>query len=276
MESLAAQASVSLAAADVFDQLQQERVRLDERRKHAEEASTRKSRFLAAVSHDIRTPANAISLLAELIQRTAQKPDSTDEIPELAKELHGSAVSMVNLISDVLDLTRLDAGRVDLQESEFDFTRWMAEECKKLTPLAEEKHLEFVCKGPDSPLCIRADRIKLSRVLTNLVGNAIKFTEQGKVEVLGDVAGGDGCIRISVKDTGMGIPLENQERIFDEFSQLKNPDRDKQKGTGLGLSISRRLMESMSGRLSVVSEPGQGSTFIATLPGKYVVKAGAS
>jgi len=241
----------------------------DLRRREAEEASQRKSRFLATVSHDIRSPANAISLLAELIFRTAKNPKDMAEIPELARELQRSSLSLVSLVSDVLDLNRLDAGGVELHESEFEMSQWLNEECRQLTPLAEQKNLNFKCQAAQ-PIKLRGDRIKMSRVLVNLVGNAIKFTDFGEVDVLGERLS-DGRPRITVRDTGIGIEPEHLSRIFDEFFQLKNRTRDRSRGSGLGLSISKRLVEVMGGQLDVSSAPGQGSTFSVTLPASLVV-----
>ena len=241
----------------------------DLRRREAEEASQRKSRFLATVSHDIRSPANAISLLAELIFRTAKNPKDTAEIPELARELQRSSLSLVNLVSDVLDLNRLDTGGVELHVSEFEMSQWLSDECRQLSPLAEQKNLNFKCQAAH-PIKLRGDRIKMSRVLVNLVGNAIKFTDSGQVDVLGERLS-DGRPRITVRDTGIGIEPEHLSRIFDEFFQLRNPVRDRARGSGLGLSISKRLVEVMGGQLDVSSSPGQGSTFSVTLPASLVV-----
>ena len=206
---------------------------LDARRREAEEASVRKTRFLAAVSHDIRTPANAISLLAELIRRTATNPAMAGEVPDLARELHGSAVSLVNLLSDVLDVARFDSDRIELQESEFPLAGLLAEESRRMLPLARDKGLELHFAAADESLWLRTDRIKLSRILGNLVGNAIKFTERGGVRV--DVArADDGGVRFRVTDTGIGIAPEHLRHIFDEFFQLRNPERDRNKGTRPG------------------------------------------
>jgi len=254
--------------------LQQANGELDRRRREAEAASIRKSRFLAAVSHDIRTPANAISLLAELIQRSSTHPEHVNDVPELAEELQRSSISLVGLISDVLDLTRLDAGRIDLHLSEFDLKQWMESECRLLEPMAAEKKLAFDCHGPDSPILLRTDRIKLARILTNLVGNAIKFTETGSVNVLAKILP-DGRPEVSVIDTGIGIAPEHLKAIFDEYSQLKNPERVRSKGSGLGLSISKRLIEAMGGEILVQSEPGKGSTFTFHLPAGSVVAVAA-
>ena len=126
---------------------------------------------------------------------------------------------------------------------------------------------------PIDPIHLRTDRIKLARILGNLIGNAIKFTETGQVHVSAEVPDGQG-VRILVTDTGIGIPPEFQRHIFDEFFQMRNPERDRNKGTGLGLTICKRLVDAMGGSLDVTSTPGEGSTFIVTLPGECVMRYG--
>jgi len=254
--------------------LKELQLELDTRRREAEEASLRKTRFLAAVSHDIRTPANAISLLAELIRRTASNPAMAAEVPELAQELHQSAVSLVNLLGDVLDVARFDSDRIELHETEFQLSPLLHEEYRQLLPLARQKGLSLQFNPPADAIVLRADRIKLARVIGNLVGNAIKFTETGGVRVDCD-RNGDGSVQISVTDTGLGIAPEHLRHIFDEFFQLRNPERDRSKGSGLGLTICKRLVNAMGGRLDVQSMPGRGSTFMLTLPGFAVIGSGA-
>ncbi|HEX5243741.1 MAG TPA: ATP-binding protein, partial [Tepidisphaeraceae bacterium] len=243
---------------------------LDLRRREAEEASVRKTRFLAAVSHDIRTPANAISLLAELIRRTAANPAMSAEIPDLARELHGSAISLVNLLSDVLDIARFDSGKVELQESEFSLNELLEEEHRQMQPLAREKGLELLTQGSQEIVRIRTDRIKLARVLGNLIGNAIKFTERGQISVEAGRCDTGGA-QIRVVDTGIGIDPEFQRHIFDEFFQLRNPERDRNKGTGLGLTICKRLIDAMGGTIELSSTPGTGSIFTVILPSSTVL-----
>jgi signal transduction histidine kinase len=238
---------------------------LDARRREAEEASVRKTRFLAAVSHDIRTPANAISLLAELIRRTAANPALVGEVTELAREMHESAMSLVNLLGDVLDVARFDSGKIEVQESDVSVGELLAEEYRRMQPLAREKGVSLEFVPPPEPITVRSDRIKLSRVVGNLLGNAIKFTERGAVR-LEACRDGDGWANVRVADTGIGIAPQHQSHIFDEFFQLGNPERDRNKGSGLGLAICKRLVDAMGGRISVVSTPGQGSTFTVSLP----------
>lgn len=246
---------------------------IDQRRREAEEASVRKTRFLAAVSHDVRTPANAISLMAELIRRTAANPAMAAEIPSMAGELHTSATRLVELVSDVLDVARFDTGRIELQETEFNLGALITDEVRQLLPLAEEKKLLLEIDLCDPPIQIRCDRIKLGRVIANLLANAIKFTQVGGVRVSSslDVAGRP-CI--AVADTGIGIPPEHQPRVFDEFFQLRNPERDRNKGTGLGLAIVKRLIDAMGGQISLSSVPDKGSTFTVVLPNGCVIPQG--
>jgi PAS domain S-box-containing protein len=242
---------------------------LEIRRREAEEASVRKTRFLAAVSHDIRTPANAISLMAELIHRTASNPAMAGQIPQMASELQSSAATLVELVSDVLDVARFDSGKIELQESEFSLGALFNDEGRQLSPMAKEKNLKFEVELPDPPIWLRTDRVKLGRVIANLLGNAIKFTPRGEVR-LGAGKMPDGGVRIYVSDTGVGIGPEHKARIFDEFYQLRNPERDRNKGTGLGLAISKRLVDAMGGTVDVESTSGKGSQFSVTLPASVV------
>jgi signal transduction histidine kinase len=255
------------AAADITEQKRLQ-FELDARRREAEEASARKTRFLAAVSHDIRTPANAISLLAELMQRTASTPALHGEIPQLAGDLRSNALSLVHLVSDVLDLTRFDSGRIELEESEFGLDAAIMDECRQLQPLAREKGLEFSCDPPPQFIRVRADRVKLTRILGNLISNALKFTAEGRVIVTAGASREQGAW-IRVCDTGPGIPSEFQDRIFDEFFQLKQTAGST--GSGLGLAICRRLAHAMGGQITLRSEAGKGSCFTLTLPPSTLV-----
>lgn len=238
---------------------------LDRRRREAEESSVRKTRFLAAVSHDIRTPANAINLLAELMRRTAANPALGGDISQLAAELQSSAASLVNLVTDVLELARYDTGKLELNEAEFDLSSALADEVRQVRPMADAKGLELKYIAPDQPLAVLSDRIKIGRVVSNLLGNAIKFTSRGTVTLeLSRTPDRRPCIVI--KDTGVGIESHHLTRIFDEFFQLRNPERDPAKGTGLGLTICKRLLDAMEARVDVQSRPGIGTAFTITFP----------
>ncbi|MEX0713269.1 MAG: ATP-binding protein [Pirellulales bacterium] len=244
---------------------------LELRRREAEEASVRKTRFLAAVSHDIRTPANAISLMAELIRRSAANPQLVQEIPELAQRLQANTLSLMELVSDVLDVARFDSGKVELVETEFALAELIADECGQVAPLAQDKGIRLVFEPAERPIWLHADRVKLGRILGNLLSNAIKFTQSGSVQVsMGSGPPPEREVEVLVSDTGVGIAPEHLTLIFDEFAQLHNPERDRSKGTGLGLAICKRLIEVMGGSISVQSTLDQGSTFRIALPASCV------
>ena len=244
---------------------------LDLRRREAEEASVRKTRFLAAVSHDIRTPANAINLMVELMRRCAADPALAHEIPRLAGDLQRNTAALLELVGDMLDLARFDSGKVDLVETEFLLSQLVQEEVRQLMPLAEQKGLalRFVPGGEETRL--RTDRVKLARVLGNLISNALKFTERGEVRVEIDRSPQpERRVLVRVVDTGVGIAAHDLASIFDEFTQMHNPARDRTKGSGLGLAICKRLLDVIGGGIEVASEPGRGSTFTVTLPSSCV------
>jgi signal transduction histidine kinase len=170
----------------------------------------------------------------------------------------------------VLDVARFDSDRVELQENEFPLAGLLSDEHRQMLPLARQKGLALEVEFPADPIVLRADRIKLGRVVGNLIGNAIKFTERGSIR-MGAHRNGDGSVQLTVSDTGIGIAPEHISHIFDEFFQLRNPERDRTKGSGLGLTICKRLVDAMGGTLSVTSKLGEGSTFIVTLPPFAVV-----
>jgi PAS domain S-box-containing protein len=243
---------------------------LDLRRREAEEASVRKTRFLASVSHDIRTPVNAINLMAEVIRRSVDNPALVPQIPQMAQRLQANALALADLVTDVLDVARFDFGKVELQETEFSLGDLLTEECRHLLPLAQDKNLELLVEPPERPVWMRSDRVKLARVVGNLVSNAIKFTEAGHVRVSAAL-GPNREVVIRVADTGVGIAAEHLGHIFDEFAQLRNPERNRDKGSGLGLAICRRLVDVMGGTITVDSGLGRGSVFTVRLPSSCVV-----
>lgn len=268
VEWLAVQTAVGLQAIEF-------RRELEQKRNDAEEASIQKTRFLAAVSHDIRNPVNAISLLAEVIERCSQDPAKADKIPELSKSLWNNARSLVELVSDVLDLTRLEAGILDLSLSDFSLCALIREEVEKALPQAEGKNLKLECRLPDGEIHLVSDRIKLARIIANLIGNAVKFTETGGITI--DYSKGeDGRLCIHVRDTGIGIPSEQVEHVFDEFMQGRNPERNREKGTGLGLAICRSLVKSLGFDIGVKSLIGVGSTFTVEIPAPHLSSNGGN
>ena len=245
---------------------------LDARGTEAEEASTRKTRLLASVSHDMRTPLTTINLMADLIRHTADDPALAARVPELARTLQTNALSMADMVSDVLDISAIDSGRVALHESEFALDELLADECEALRPLARDKGLSLQFEGCLPGLRLRADRVKLARVVRNLATNAIKFTDRGGVTVKSSLAA-DEAVLIAVTDTGAGIAPEDLQRIFGEFAQLRGPGGDERRGWGLGLAICRRLVGMIGGTITVDSALNRGSTFTARLPKAAIVRA---
>ena len=247
--------------------LQQE---LDRRRRQADDVSSRKSRFLGALTHDLRTPANAINLLAELLRKSADDPSQGDEIPEVAHELERTCTSMVSLVINAIELTRLDLGAPELHETEIELGPWIEEQRRRFQPLADAKKIAFTCATSTAQARARVDKLRLSRILGILIDNAIKFTQQGHVCVEATLLE-NRSLRFDVTDTGVGIARENLTAIFDELIQLKSPERSKNGGTGLGLPIARRLVELMGSKLEVSSELDKGSTFSFALPAGNVI-----
>ena len=238
---------------------------LDARGREAEEASTRKSRLLASVSHDIRTPLTTINLMADLIRHTADDPALAARIPELARSLQADAVSMADMVSDVLDISAIDSGRATLHESEFVLDELLAQESASIEPMARAKGLRLQFAPSGAPVRLRTDKIKLARVLRNLMTNAIKFTDTGGVTLSSARVSGQEVV-IAVSDTGIGIAPENLQAIFGEFAQLRHSSDAERRGWGLGLAICKRLVGMLGGRIAVESSPGRGSTFTVHLP----------
>jgi signal transduction histidine kinase len=243
---------------------------LDRLRRIAEEASSRKTQLLASVSHDIRTPLTTIDLIADLILRSADNPALAAQLPDLVKRLRRNTLSLADLVSALVDISSLDAGRISVRNSEFSLNELLLEECERLSPLAQAKGLRLATEAPEPPVRLLTDRVKLTRVLSNLVGNAIKFTETGGVTVTATLTA-ERSLLMRVSDTGVGMLRQNLARIFDEYGQLGNPERDGNKGWGLGLAICRRLIGVMGGEITVESEPGRGTTFSVHLPPSCVV-----
>ena len=223
-----------------------------------------KSRVVANVSHEFRTPLNAIIGLSKLLLNGTDGPLTAEQQKQVGFILR-SCESLVELVNDLLDLSKIEAGKVGLRPETFTAPSLFAALRGMFKPLqnSDQVSLAFVAGADVGEL--NTDEGKISQILKNLITNALKFTERGSVTVSAS-AGPNGSVTFSVTDTGIGIPIEDQERIFEEFAQVDNPLQRKVKGTGLGLSLSRRLAEILGGTLTVTSAPGAGSTFTLIVP----------
>ena len=226
-------------------------------------ASRHKSEFLANTSHELRTPLNAILGYTELIQDNIYGP-VPDKIREILDRVQSNGRHLLGLINDVLDLSKIEAGQLTLSVSEYSIKEVVNTVVTATGSLAAEKKLALKTVISDNLPSGKGDERRITQALLNLVGNAIKFTEKGEVAV--QAAAANGAFHVAVTDTGPGIQLEDQNRIFEEFQQVDSSSTRKKGGTGLGLSISKKIIELHGGRLWVESEPGKGSTFRFTLP----------
>lgn len=250
------------------DDLERTNASVQLKARELEQASRYKSDFLANMSHELRTPLNSSLILAKLL---ADNPEDnlTDEQVKFAKTIQSSGNDLLNLINDILDLSKIEAGHVEIRPEPVELER-LANSLRQLfQPVASEQKLEFAIEiAADCPVEIETDRQRLEQVLKNLLSNACKFTEAGRVQLsIKKIA--DGRIAFAVLDTGIGISPEQQKRVFEAFHQADGTISRKYGGTGLGLSISRELVRLLGGSLEVRSSEGQGSTFTVTIPAVY-------
>jgi two-component system, sensor histidine kinase len=244
--------------AQLIEALRQENARSEAARQAAEAASEARSRFFAAANHDLRQPLHAMGLLAQTLHARSAAVD----VGEVAQHLSACVDGMAAVVDDLLDITRLDVGHLQPQWSIFDLRVMLEECCRPYRAMAQDKGLSFELLA--EPLSVRSDRTLLTRVVSNLLSNAIRYTHAGAVRLR---ARADGTwVDLRVEDTGIGIAAEHLPRIFEEFYQVGNPARDRRLGLGLGLATVQRLGALLGLAVSVDSAPGRGSVFVLKLP----------
>ena len=270
MQVIANQAAISIDNARLHARQTVQLAQIAEQKRELErsyaqinEISRLKSEFLANMSHELRTPLNAILGFSEILKDNLVALEE-EQRHECLENIHTSGKHLLELVNDVLDLSKIEAGRMELSYDEFLVSNAVHEVHNVIRSLSERRDIDLVIEVPDD-LMVRADKSKFKQVLYNLLSNAIKFTSQGgRVWVAAEAE--METLRVDVGDTGVGIPREHHERIFNEFYQVDSATTRQVEGTGLGLSLTRRIVELHGGRMTLQSEPGQGSVFTVRMP----------
>ncbi|MGH8459445.1 MAG: ATP-binding protein, partial [Nevskiales bacterium] len=262
LRTFATQSALAIQNARLF-------LEIADKSRQLEAASRHKSEFLANMSHELRTPLNAVIGFSEvLVQRMFGELNDKQE--EYLKDIYASGQHLLSLINDILDLAKIEAGKLELEQQEFRLHAIMEKLAVLFAQRAAEKGVELVLSAPAHlPQVVVGDAVRLEQILVNLTSNALKFTERGEVEVgvlQESSAPGRAVLRFTVRDTGIGLTEEQSERLFKPFSQADDSTTRRYGGTGLGLNISKQLVDRMGGRIGVNSTPGGGSTFWLTVP----------
>jgi signal transduction histidine kinase len=240
---------------------------LDDKSAQLRAASEAKSRFLANVSHELRAPVTSVIGLGRLLADSASDP-LTEEQARHVDLIRTAATGLLDLVNDLLNLAKAEAGRLEPTWVDVDLAAVFGQLRGMLRPLISGPDVELVVEDPPAGPALRSDEVLLTQILRNLLTNGLKFTERGEVRLRAARPAGTGGVELVVSDTGIGIPREFQDRIFEEFYQVPGPRQTQVTGTGLGLPYARSLVHLLGGSLRVDSEPGRGSTFTVTLPAR--------
>jgi signal transduction histidine kinase len=229
-------------------------------------ASERKSQFLASMSHELRTPLNAIIGLTEMMVTNAAR-FGTEKALEPLRRVNAAGTHLLSLINEILDLSKIEAGKLELNPEPVNLARLIDEVIGTAGQLAEKNQNRLVVEAQENMGALTADPMRLKQILLNLLSNACKFTKAGEVKLTArKVSNGSSFVEFAVSDTGIGMTAEQQAKLFEEFSQADATTAQKFGGTGLGLAITRKLARMMGGDVTLASEPGKGSVFRVRLP----------
>jgi adenylate cyclase len=259
VETFADQAAIAIENVRLFEEIQ-------DKNRQLQQASEHKSQFVSSVSHELRTPLNAIIGLTDMLVTNAAR-FGTEKAKEPLQRVHRAGTHLLGLINQVLDLSKIEAGKLELNPEPVNLARLIDEVISTAGQLAEQNKNRLVVEAQENLGSLTVDPVRLRQILLNLLSNACKFTKDGEVALRArKVANGRDWIELSVADTGIGMTSEQQARLFEEFSQAERTTAQRFGGTGLGLAITRKLARMMGGDVTVTSEPGKGSVFTVRLP----------
>jgi signal transduction histidine kinase len=259
VSTFADQAVIAIENVRLFEEIQ-------DKSKQLAESSERKSQFLASMSHELRTPLNAIIGLTEMMVTNAAR-FGTENALEPLRRVNASGKHLLDLINEVLDLSKIEAGKLELNVEVVDLARLIDEVIGTAGQLAEKNQNRLIVEAQENLGALTADSMRLKQILLNLLSNACKFTKQGEVSLrVKKVLDGRNWVEFAVADTGIGMTPEQQGKLFEEFTQADSSTARRYGGTGLGLAITRKLARMMGGDVIVASEPGKGSVFTVRLP----------
>ena len=230
----------------------------------AKSANKAKSDFLAKMSHELRTPLNAIIGYSEMLIEDAED-DGLDIYAEDLTKINSSGEHLLTLINDILDLSKIEAGKMELHIEEFQFSDILKQIEATAKPLVEKNNNKFIVEDKVKNVKLKNDQTKLRQIIFNMLSNAAKFTKKGKITMLIEKIGNKN-IKFDIKDTGIGMNEEQLKNVFEEFTQAESSTSKEYGGTGLGLPISKKMTEMMGGQIDSVSEVGKGTTFTITIP----------
>jgi signal transduction histidine kinase len=260
LQTFAAQSVLAIQNAGLFSEI-------EDKSRQLAEASERKSQFLASMSHELRTPLNAIIGLTEMMVTNATR-FGTEKALEPLRRVNAAGTHLLSLINEILDLSKIEAGKLDLNLESVNLARLIDEVIGTAGQLAEKNKNRLIVEAQENLGVLTADPMRLKQILLNLLSNACKFTKEGEVALrVRKVADGRDWVELAVADTGIGMTAEQQAKLFQDFTQADSLTARRYGGTGLGLAITRKLARMMGGDVTVASEPGKGSVFTVRLPG---------